>query len=341
MSKELKMLATMFKGLSGHGAINGHSANCVNLMHSRQKSTSNKSLAGFAKRFKIDKNMQLAVCNHGTDSKAVPMDVILPPPPTVAEISKGRPLVILLSWLMASEKHLEKYRSIYFKHGFDVLTVRTSPFEMLFPVYGSQKVAHNLFTFVKSKVATYPNILVHGFSVGAYQFSEMLVKLQDGLSRQEVDGSCEIVRKAIKGVIFDSAVDVDGAPYGISRSIAGETKLADGIEHLVRGHMKLFKNIATKHYEKSSKCFKNTPLRCPALLMVSREDRLGNPVANELTAARWRELGIDVTWQCWEKSRHVAHLHKYPDEYVGAIQRFLKKINLGKNLDGVAQPSLI
>ena len=35
--------------------------------------------------------------------------------------------------------------------------------------------------------------------------------------------------------------------------------------------------------------------------------------------------------RCWDNSRHVAHLHKYPDEYVQELNKYLKKINLDKD----------
>lgn len=131
----------------------------------------------------------------------------------------------------------------------------------------------------------YPNILVHGFSVGAYQFGELLRLLRDGLSRPD-DLSYQVIRNAIKGMIFDSAVDVEGAPYGISRSIAGEGSRADMLEKAIKLYLYVFYNIATRHYENSSEAFRNTPLRCPALLMLSHEDRLGNPIANEVRRDR-------------------------------------------------------
>lgn len=171
-------------------------------------------------------------------------------------------------------------------------------------------------------------------AVGAYQFSEMLVRLEEGLyAKDGADGSCEIVKKSIKGVVFDSAVDVEGAPYGVAKSLAGDTIVADAIEASIRGYMKLLYPIATKYYEKSSRTFVNTPLRCPALLMVSHDDQLGHPASNEKVRKRWEELGIDVTWKCWDKSRHVAHLQSYPQEYVGLVDDFLTRINLSNQLN--------
>ena len=296
------------------------------------QATSSKSGAGMDKILKsgkatqalvINKNMHLRLCNSAATTASLPQ-----PAPNDSE-QTGRPLVVFLSWLMAREKYLEKYRSIYFSHGFDVLTVKTSPTEFLFPTKGSQRVAKNLLEFLKNQVSTYPNVVVHGFSVGAYQFSELLVMLEQGLySKDGADGSCEIVRKSIKGMVFDSAVGVEGAPHGVAKSLAGDTIFANAIENAIKGYMKLLYPIATKHYIKAHKTFINMPLRCPALLLVSRDDKLGNPQSNELARDRWKELGVDVTWKCWEKSRHVAHFQKYPQEYVSMVEDFLERINL-------------
>lgn len=264
--------------------------------------------------------MHLRLCNSDAPSYTAPE--------LYFKETTNRPLVVFLSWLMARESHLEKYRQIYFKHGFDVLTVKTSPLELIMPKTGSQIIAKNLLDFLKNKVSTYPNVIVHGFSVGAYQFSEMLVLLERGLygSNGSVDASCEIVKNSIKGMIFDSAVDVDGAPYGVSVSLLGETKAATMLEVMIRAYMKMLYQPVTKHFYKASGVFRNTPLRCPALLLVSNHDKLGHPRSNELARDRWQELGLDVTWKCWEKSRHVAHFQKYPTEYVEYVEGFLAKL---------------
>ena len=294
-----------------------------------EQSTTAKSGAGLDKILRtgqtlvINKNMQLRLCKSAAASVSVPQAA-----PNDTE-QTGRPLVVFMSWLMAREKYLEKYRSIYLNHGFDVLTVKTSPLELLLPVKGSQRVAKNLLDFLKNQVSTYPNVVIHGFSVGAYQFSELLVMLEQGLyAKNGVDGSCEIVRKSIKGMVFDSAVGVEGAAHGVAKSLAGETFIANAIESAIKGYMKVMYPIATKHYFRAHKTFINMPLRCPALLLVSRDDKLGHPMSNEVARDRWKELGLDVTWKCWEKSRHVAHFQKYPQEYVGIVEEFLLRLNL-------------
>lgn len=49
-----------------------------------------------------------------------------------------RPLSILLCWLMSEKKHVLKYAQFYLDQGFDVLTVRLSPWQLLWPTTGSQ-----------------------------------------------------------------------------------------------------------------------------------------------------------------------------------------------------------
>lgn len=86
----------------------------------------------------IDKNLSLRFCQ--TAATGVQSQPSFDPSLMSQTVPGSRPLVVLLSWLMAREKNLEKYRQIYFKHGFDVLTVKTRPVEMIFPTVGSQRV---------------------------------------------------------------------------------------------------------------------------------------------------------------------------------------------------------
>ncbi len=55
-----------------------------------------------------------------------------------------RPLTVILAWMLAKDKHLEKYRQLWFRRGFDVLTVRTTPIDLLLPPIGGRVVASNL-----------------------------------------------------------------------------------------------------------------------------------------------------------------------------------------------------
>lgn len=49
-----------------------------------------------------------------------------------------RPMVVMLPWLLAQNKHILKFATFYMEHGFDVLKVTLSPWQLLWPVKGSQ-----------------------------------------------------------------------------------------------------------------------------------------------------------------------------------------------------------
>lgn len=50
----------------------------------------------------------------------------------------GNPLVLMMAWLMAKQKHLKKYAQIYTEMGFDVMIVHVTPWQLLWPVKGTQ-----------------------------------------------------------------------------------------------------------------------------------------------------------------------------------------------------------
>lgn len=53
-------------------------------------------------------------------------------------LNEERPLTVILAWLMSQQKHVQKYAKFYLDNGFDVLTVKTTPWQLLWPVGGSQ-----------------------------------------------------------------------------------------------------------------------------------------------------------------------------------------------------------
>lgn len=83
----------------------------------------------------------------------------------------SRSLVLLFGWLSSEDKHLEKYRQIYYRKGFDVLTIRTRLLDVLVPHMGSERVANEVVDFLGSH-RRYDNLAIHLFSVGSYQLGE-------------------------------------------------------------------------------------------------------------------------------------------------------------------------
>ena len=48
------------------------------------------------------------------------------------------PLVVMMPWILAEKRHILKYANIYMDQGFDVLTVSVTPWQLLWPVKGTQ-----------------------------------------------------------------------------------------------------------------------------------------------------------------------------------------------------------
>lgn len=239
----------------------------------------------------------------------------------------------MLAWIAAKDKHIAKYREIYYKHGFDVLTLKTNPLDMMLPAIGSRKNAQHLLDYLTSKNNSYSDIVVHGFSVGAYQFGEILIKLKNILdsSDKQLASSGDKIVSQIKGLIFDSAADVHNAPNGLARSVTKDGPLADTMKLFIKAYLTLLYPFATHYYYKAANAFYGNFLLCPALLLFSEYDKIADAKSNYALAEQWKSRGVTVYMKEFDRSRHVTHLHQYPEEYEKQIETFLDGIKLSKS----------
>ena len=202
-------------------------------------------------------------------------------------------LVLMFSYMMAKERHLDKYRLYYLNNGYDVLTINTRPIDFLYPPIGSRKIAQNLLTTLNKTVLNpKADILVHGFSVGGYQFAEFLDFLKSKASHDE---NSRNMLDNIRGTIFDSPCDIDSVPYGFSRTVAGDTLLANVIESSVRVHNNLLYRVSKKYHELGAHVFEHKPLPCPSLFLVSNDDKLADINVVRRVATNWKKLGVNVS----------------------------------------------
>lgn len=247
-----------------------------------------------------------------------------------------RPLAVLLTWLAAKESHIEKYRSLWLQKGFDVLTVKMTPYQLLLPKYGSIPLVRDLVKFLVAISDHYPDLLLHCFSVGAYEFGEMMYTLNDKEFMESIrvgGGRCgqedpkSRLEKSIKGVIFDSAVNLKGIAAGVSRSITDNEVARRSLEASIQAHLTLSHSFATKYYERASEYAHSNYLKhAPGLVLVSEKDSIGAKFMSEQLIQAWRLNGIHVDLKVFPDSGHVQHLPKYPEEYQSSIDTFLKKV---------------
>lgn len=53
--------------------------------------------------------------------------------------SDDKPMVLILSWLLANQKHIKKFAQVYTDQGCDVLVAHITPWQLLWPSSGTQE----------------------------------------------------------------------------------------------------------------------------------------------------------------------------------------------------------
>ncbi|KAI1285093.1 Transmembrane protein 53 [Halotydeus destructor] len=234
--------------------------------------------------------------------------------------SGPRPLLLLFGWLFSQDRHLDRYRKLYYQQGFDVLTIQNTTLRLLFPTHGVHVTCHQVVDFLRDHHHSYPYILVHGFSVGGYTFCEFLLELEKDAKLNEV------ILDKMKGMIMDSGVDADDFALGLGRALTNNLVVAKVIQILAAMFLFLFYFTSTIHYKTASKMAHDLKIRCPALLIVSKVDQAGSLESNQRVANDMKRKDISVTVKVFESSEHVSHMHKYPDEYEKTMLDFVESV---------------
>ena len=91
--------------------------------------------------------------------------------------SNKKPLVCLLGWIGVKERALRKYASLYTSRGVDVLALLSKPKHVVFPFTQGRPTAGRIADALISS-ASRP-LLVHGFSIGAYMYGNLLIELSE------------------------------------------------------------------------------------------------------------------------------------------------------------------
>ena len=235
--------------------------------------------------------------------------------------AKDRPLVVIYAWLAAKSKHLHKYNNFYLEKGFDVLQIKVRPTQLMWPVI-VQGLSQEMLDFIHDADRALQPLLIHGFSVGGYLYGEILHKIC--ANPDKYSG----LKERIRGQIFDSPVDFQGIPFGVSRAVSDNPVVQRIIEHSLASYLKVFKKQTTDHYLRSSAAFHANDLAIPSLLLCSHADPVGPVERIEYVVGKWRNKDIPVVIKLFDNSPHVSHFLYYPADYMQALNRFLGTIGL-------------
>lgn len=166
----------------------------------------------------------------------------------VADTTAARPLVLLFAWMLSKNAHIEKYREFWIARGYDILTLQTSPMDLLLPKIGGRRNAMNVFNFLSTIQPRYDQVLVHAFSVGGYQLCEFMDRMSEGCRK----GEPEAIRlfKSMKGYIVDSCVFADDCAPGLSRAMTHNKVVQPLIESSIANFLNLTRSFTLEQYYK-------------------------------------------------------------------------------------------
>lgn len=280
--------------------------------------------------------VSMVTCNRGAHSQNITKNmryisndkVKLKLDPSTFKLDQSieRPLCIMMNYMMANPKHVQKYADLYMTRGYDVIAVSCTPWQLMWPVTGSQVIADQLLKFMDSNSCgrTHPLVL-HGFSVGAYVWAELLVQANNNKDRYQP------VLDRVGAQVWDSAADIHEIPVGFPSAVFPKNKfLEETFRAYIKLHMKLLHNVATKHYWRATEIFHVTPCRAPGLFLISKTDPIGAENRNRTVASSWEKIGIKCNFKCWDRSPHVQHYLRHPEEYRAALYSHLDECGVLK-----------
>jgi pimeloyl-ACP methyl ester carboxylesterase len=206
--------------------------------------------------------------------------------------------------------------------GFDVLTVRITPTQLLLPARVEPIVRNEILPTLFT--SDHEKKLIHGFSVGGYVFARMLKYMQ--LHPEGRD-----LMRTMKAQIWDSVVDVNGVSIGVSKSVFGNQQpFQQALQGYIEFHMRAMYRFATKYYVDAHHYYYKKPLQAPALFLNSEADMISTMDVIEEVQRQWKDKGIRCDNQVWRDTAHVGHMRAYPDEYKEILKDFLNKHGMHK-----------
>ncbi|KAK9874315.1 hypothetical protein WA026_002667 [Henosepilachna vigintioctopunctata] len=238
------------------------------------------------------------------------------------------PIVFLLGWSGALDKHLAVYSKLYEEKGFITMRYICPVVYNLFQYHKMDEVAKNIANFFIEPNFQNKNIIFHVFSNGGSFQYEFVVKALDENSTSS----------QIKGVIFDSAPGVlsFSSVYGAVNSMKRESytpwikaeSFVVVASHFAR---KLFNRFYGKLINKKIYEFnpivnlRNEKNRCPQHFIYSKGDLLVPYQEVEQFWKHRKSLGVDVTTQVYADTPHVRHYPYNKLNYKRSIFQFVSK----------------
>ena len=232
---------------------------------------------------------------------------------------------------------MRKYTSLYTNRGLDAIALLLRPAHVALPVSRGRAAVRTIVEALSHDDTAQRPVIIQGFSAGAYMFGNLLVEL-------DARGAAGVaLSKRIRGCVWDSPVDLDGVPFGLSRAVLDGSKpgSSEGSmgQRVLQATLEAYLHPAgpmRQYYQASSdamhgKTFAagfSSPLAVPSAFIYSESDTVTRVDDIETVCDKWRAAGSDVEAVAFEGTKHVMHMLADPERYDELVARVLHKAQL-------------
>ena len=245
---------------------------------------------------------------------ALPESCKWTPCPVPTKGAADAPVALIFGWTSSTQKQLSHYARVFHACGIDCVTWACPPRQVIDPAASTQVAAELLEALHEAPALAGRPVIFNGISAGAYSCGNLLWELEklvpDAAERGDFYGR-------VACGVYDSPVDFEGVPKGVSSAVFGEgSALAGAAQRAIDGYLSL---IDTTAWEESSARFHAMAPRAPSVWIYAKNDVISSVATNESIIASWRARGVDVETLVLDESPHVKHIKTAPDAYFRAV----------------------
>lgn len=238
-----------------------------------------------------------------------------------AENTSTSPIVALLGWNSARDKHLAKYSEIFEQKGFDTVRIPANPFNTFMRLNRVKDISMTLLDIlVEMKSQQNRPFILYSLSMGGFNVYYFLNQAISTPGQQHFNSI------QVMGCIFDSCPHFPGmhSLKGVQSTI---------LEVIPNPLLKILVSVGlaaafppvwlfNRDIKKLIPRTISSPLGCPELFLFCKTDPLVPDKDVWLFIEAHKNKNIKVFSKCWEVSGHVQHYKNYPDEYLKHVNDF-------------------
>lgn len=228
------------------------------------------------------------------------------------------PIVVMLSWMGASKKHLAKYTKFYEDMGYEVHCVLNGLRTAMLP-RASREQAEKVERLIAAQPDGRP-VFVHAFSIGTGIYGLVLDRVGGDLERLEA------LKRRVAGVVFDSG-PAPIFPRDVAKGLHTVCPMiSKAVWEPIAGAF-FAVTRARKSFGKSEDALANNQFPSPQLYFYSLDDKVIPNVHHAIEGfiEKNQQLGVEVYNKWWKNSVHACHLKMHQEEYIANLEKFVKR----------------